>query len=69
MKTKDTDIKKTDKQEKSAKRPPQVRIEDSGSEDIVIRGARVNNLKNVDVTVPLMRASSSGKCLSLSVIS
>ena len=52
MKTKDTDIKKTDKQEKSAKRPPQVRIEDSGSEDIVIRGARVNNLKNVDVTVP-----------------
>lgn len=31
---------------------PKLRIEDSGSEDIIIRGARVNNLKNVDVTVP-----------------
>lgn len=31
---------------------PAVRIEDSGSEDIVVRGAKVNNLKNIDVTIP-----------------
>lgn len=36
----------------AVRRKPQVRIEDSGSEDIVVRGARVNNLKNVNVTVP-----------------